>query len=93
MGLSDLVNRARDIVQKRGGTEALKADAEELKDIAKSDASTSEKLKKGAEALKEPGAQGGRQEGAGAQKDPGAEGTRPEGAGAQKDPGERRPRQ
>jgi hypothetical protein len=93
MGLSDLVNRARDIVQKRGGTEALKADAEELKDIARSDASTSEKLKQGAEALKEPGAQGARQEGAGAQKDPGAEGTRPEGAGAQKDPGERRPRQ
>ena len=72
MGLSDLVNRAKDIVQKRGGTDALKADAEELKDIAKSDSSTSDKIKQGAEALKEPGAQGPRQEPGGPPPEPGA---------------------
>ena len=58
MGLSDLLNRAKEVVQKRGGTEALKEDAQELKDVAKSDASASEKLKQGAEALKDPGAKG-----------------------------------
>jgi general stress protein YciG len=58
MGLSDLVNRAKEIVQRRGGSESLKQDAEELKDIARSEGSTSDKLKKGADALKEPGAKG-----------------------------------
>jgi hypothetical protein len=58
MGLSDLVNRAKEIVQRRGGTESLKQDAEELKDIARSEGSAGDKLKKGAEALKEPGAKG-----------------------------------
>jgi hypothetical protein len=58
MGLSDLINRAKDVVQKRGGTEALKEDAQELKDVAKSDAPMSEKVKQGAEALKDPGAKG-----------------------------------
>jgi hypothetical protein len=58
MGLSDLVNRAKEIVQRRGGTESLKQDAEELKDIARSEGSAGDKLKKGAEAVKEPGAKG-----------------------------------
>ena len=62
MGLSDLLSRAKDLVQKRGGTEALKEDAQELKDVARSDASTTDKLKQGAEALKEPGAKGPGQE-------------------------------
>jgi hypothetical protein len=80
MGLSDLVNRAKDLVQKRGGTEAAKADAEELKDIAKSDASMSEKAKRSAEALKEPGAkEPGAQEPEA--KDPGAKDPGPKGPG------------
>jgi hypothetical protein len=58
MGLSDLLDRAKGIVQRRGGTDGLKEDAQELKDVATSDASMSEKLKQGAEALKEPGAEG-----------------------------------
>jgi hypothetical protein len=81
MGLSDLVNRAKDLVQKRGGTEAAKADAEELKDIAKSDASMSEKAKQSAEALKEPGA-----------KDPGRKDPGAKGPGAN-DPGAKGPGQ
>jgi hypothetical protein len=67
MGLSDLLDRAKGIVQKRGGTEALKEDAQELKDIATSDASMSKKVKEGAEALKDPGAKG-------PAKDPGPKG-------------------
>jgi hypothetical protein len=58
MGFSDLLDRARGIVQKRGGTEALKEDAQELKDVAQSDASTTDKAKEGAEAIKDPGAKG-----------------------------------
>lgn len=80
MGLSDLVNRAKDLVQKRGGTGALKEDAQELKDIAKSEGTTSEKLKKGADALKEPGAK---------RPEPGAE--RPAPGADRPDPGAERP--
>jgi hypothetical protein len=58
MGLSDLLDRAKGIVQKRGGTDALKEDAQELKDVAKSDASTTDKGKEGVEAVKDPGAKG-----------------------------------
>jgi hypothetical protein len=58
MRLNDLLDRAKSIVQKRGGTDALKEDAQELKDIASSDASMSEKAKRGAEAIKDPGAKG-----------------------------------
>jgi hypothetical protein len=81
MGLSDLVNRAKDLVQKRGGSEALKADADELKDIAKSDASMSEKAKQSADALKDPGA---KDTGA---TDPGAKDAGPNEPGA-KGPGQ-----
>jgi hypothetical protein len=75
MGLSDLLDRAKGIVQKRGGTEALKEDAQELKDVATSDASLSEKVKQGAEAVKEPGAKGPEPEAKG--PDPGAKGPDP----------------
>jgi hypothetical protein len=70
MGLSDLLDRAKGIVQKRGGTDALKEDAQELKDVAQSDASTTDKAKEGAEAMKDPGAKGPGAE------DPGAPGPR-----------------
>jgi hypothetical protein len=83
MGLSDLVNRAKEIVQRRGGTESLKQDAEELKDIARSEGSTSDKLKKGADALKEPGATG-------AEDRPGGP-TQPGGAGEDRPGGPTQP--
>jgi hypothetical protein len=43
-------------VQKRGGTDSLKEDAGELKDIASGEGSLSDKAKQGADAIKEPGA-------------------------------------
>jgi hypothetical protein len=58
MGLSDLFNKAKGAFQKRGGTEAAKADAQELKDIHASEGSTTDKAKEAAEALKDPGAKG-----------------------------------
>ena len=84
MDLSRLTSRAKDIFAKRGGTEAAKKDAQELKDIARSDASLGDKAKAGVEALKEPGAPG-------AERSPGGEERRP--AGEEREPAgeERRP--
>jgi hypothetical protein len=77
MDLSRLTSKAKDIFAKRGGTEAAKKDAQELKDIARSDASLSDKAKAGVEALKDPGAPGeGRRPGAEEQRPP-AERQRP----------------
>ena len=56
MRLSDLASRAKQIVDKRGGTDSLKQDADELKDIASGSGSLSDKAKAAAEAIKEPGA-------------------------------------
>jgi hypothetical protein len=55
MGLMDSL---KGLFQKRGGADAAKADAQEVKDVAQSDASTTDKAKEGAEALKDPGAKG-----------------------------------
>jgi hypothetical protein len=68
MGLSDLLDRAKGIVQKRGGTESVKEDAQELKDIASSEGSMSEKAKRAADAVKDPGAKG---------PEPGTQGAEP----------------
>jgi hypothetical protein len=68
MGLSDLLDRAKGIVQKRGGTESAKEDAQELKDIASSEGSMSEKAKGAADAVKDPGAKG---------PEPGTQGAEP----------------
>jgi hypothetical protein len=77
MNLSRLTSRAKDIFAKRGGTEAAKKDAQELKDIARSDASLGDKAKAGVEALKDPGAPGeGRRPGAEERRPP-AEKQRP----------------
>jgi hypothetical protein len=48
-------NSAEDVIEKRGGTDALKEDAAELKDIATHQGSLSDKAKEAAEALKTPG--------------------------------------
>jgi len=54
-----LSDKAKDLVEKRGGTEGLKQDAEELKNIAKGQGSLGDKAKRAAEALKDPGERGG----------------------------------
>jgi hypothetical protein len=59
MRFGDLVNKAKKVVDQRGGTDALKQDAEELKDIARGQGSAQDKAKRAAEALKDPGAPGG----------------------------------
>ena len=75
MRFGDLVNRAKDVVEKRGGTDQLKRDAEQLKDIARGPGSAQDKAKRAAEALKTPRG--------GAERDRHAEGPphRPEGTG------------
>jgi hypothetical protein len=50
-----LGDRAKDLVEKRGGTESLKQDAAELKEIATGKGSLSDKAKAAAAALKDPG--------------------------------------
>jgi hypothetical protein len=60
MRLGNLAKKAKDIYDKRGGSAAAKGDAQELKDIRAGGGTTSEKLKRAAEALKEPGAKGPR---------------------------------
>ena len=61
MRFGDLVNKAKKVVDQRGGTDALKQDAEELKDIARGGGTAQDKAKRAAEALKDPGAPGGQQ--------------------------------
>jgi hypothetical protein len=58
VSLRGLADRAKEIVGKRGGTDALKEDAEELKDIATGEGSLKDKAKDAAEAIKDPGAAG-----------------------------------
>jgi len=58
MDLKGLQRKAKDLFDKRGGTEAAKGDAEELRDIAKGPGSLSDKAKRAGEAIKEPGAKG-----------------------------------
>ncbi len=43
MKLGSLMNRAKRVVEQRGGTDALKKDAQELKDIAAGKGSTQAK--------------------------------------------------
>ena len=56
MDFSKLSKKAKDVIDQRGGMEALKEDAEELKDIAAGEGTLSDKAKAAAEAIKEPGA-------------------------------------
>jgi hypothetical protein len=56
MNLGQLASRARELVQRRGGTESVKQDAEELRDIASGPGSMSDKAKAAAGAIKDPGA-------------------------------------
>ena len=58
MDFKSLQRMAKNVIDKRGGTEALKADAEELKKIATGPGTASDKAKRAADALKDPGARG-----------------------------------
>jgi hypothetical protein len=90
MDFSRLTSRAKEMFARRGGTEAAKQDAQELKDIARSDASLGDKAKAGVEALKEPGAPGGEPSPGGTEPSPG--GTEPSPGGTEPSPGgEERP--
>ncbi|HEU5252118.1 MAG TPA: hypothetical protein VFU16_02180 [Solirubrobacterales bacterium] len=55
MDLKKLTSKAKDAIDKRGGVDSLKADAEELKKIAKGKGSVTDKAKAAAKAIKEPG--------------------------------------
>jgi hypothetical protein len=54
-----LTEKAKEIVDKRGGTDSLKEDAGELREIAKEKGSLKDKARAAADALKDPGAPGG----------------------------------
>jgi hypothetical protein len=55
MDFKKLANKAKETIDKRGGVESLKADAEELKKVAQGKGSLSDKAKAAAKAIKEPG--------------------------------------
>jgi hypothetical protein len=56
MRLTDLASRAKQLIDRRGGTGAAKEDAGEVSEIARGPGSLTDKAKQAAEALKEPGA-------------------------------------
>jgi hypothetical protein len=58
MDFKKLADKAKDTIDKRGGVDSLKADAEELKKVAKGDGSLTDKAKAAAAAIKDPGAKG-----------------------------------
>jgi hypothetical protein len=53
-----LTEKAKDVVDKRGGTDSLKQDASELREIAKGKGSLKDKARAAKDALKDPGAAG-----------------------------------
>jgi hypothetical protein len=53
-----VADKAKEQVDKRGGSDALKEDADELKGIAKGKGSLKDKAKAAGKAVKEPGAEG-----------------------------------
>ncbi len=55
MDLKRLMDKGKKIVDERGGVDSLKADAEEVAEIAKGKGSLTDKAKEAATALKEPG--------------------------------------
>ena len=58
MDFKSLQRKAKQLIDRRGGTDSLKADAQELKDIAKGPGSAADKAKQAGDALKDPGAKG-----------------------------------
>lgn len=58
MDFKKLTDKAKNAIEKRGGTEALKADLQGLKTVATGPGTAKEKAKAAADALKEPGKRG-----------------------------------
>jgi len=58
MDLKRIADKAKELVDKRGGTDSLREDAGELKDIATGKGSLTDKAKAAAEAVKDPGEAG-----------------------------------
>jgi len=58
MDLRRLAGKAKELVDKRGGVQSVKEDAEELRGIAGGSGSAADKAKAAAEAVKDPGAAG-----------------------------------
>lgn len=58
MDLSKLTDEAKKLIDERGGMDALKEDAMELKDIATGEGSLTDKAKAAVEAVKDPGKPG-----------------------------------
>lgn len=58
MNFKKLADQAKKVVDKRGGTDALKGDLSEIQKIAKGKGTPAEKAKAAAAALKHPGAKG-----------------------------------
>ena len=61
MDLTRAFRRAKKVVDDRGGTDALKEDAQELASVAKGKGNLTDKAKAAADAVKDPGAPGGAQ--------------------------------
>ena len=58
MGLDDLAAKAKQVIEERGGSEALKEDATEVKDDLGREGRLIERAREAAEDLKDPGASG-----------------------------------
>ena len=58
MDIGNVTDQAKKLIDERGGMEALKEDAEELKDIAQGGGSVTDKAKAAVEAIQDPGAKG-----------------------------------
>jgi hypothetical protein len=56
MDWKGMVDKAKAIFQQRGGTQAAKEDAQELRDISQEQGSTTDKAKNATAAIREPGA-------------------------------------
>jgi len=58
MDIDKLTDEAKKLIEERGGMEALKDDAMELKDIATGGGDLTDKAKAAVEAIADPGAKG-----------------------------------
>jgi hypothetical protein len=71
-----IMDKAKELFTRRGGADAAKQDAQEVKDVAQTDASMGDKAREGFEAVKDPGAPGEAGT-AGEEQRPGGEERRP----------------
>jgi hypothetical protein len=55
MDFKKLTNKAKQVVDSRGGVDSLKEDAQQLRDIAKGEGSIKDKAKEAVAAVKKPG--------------------------------------